>query len=534
LTILSPQEILALAESLHPLERKVMALFKEGISLSEQQLLEGDPTLQPSQLSMALGWLQTKEILAIESERHEEWVSLTTRGTTYADAKNPALQILDEIDQKGPTPLKDLGLGLESNERSEIIGALKKENVISIQKGGIVQRDRSDTPQEFIQLQNVIVSLAKLNQEVRLDTLTLEDQDVIQLHHRKRSKSKGIFRVDERVIRQYIPTEHFGPIDEKLDKASSEEIGVLTPQMLKDGSWRGKSFRKYNIDLLPPRIGSGRRHPYQVFLNQVREKLVSMGFSEMQGPMIESEFWNMDALYMPQFHPAREIHDVYFVKGSLHDKTIPKELVDRVASTHESGIPSGVTTSELPDRPPPAVGGWGYKFDKERTRRLILRSQGTAVSSRTLANKPNIPGKYFSIARCFRYDQVDATHAPDFFQVEGIVLGPEIHFRTLLGLLTLFAKEVALAAEVKFLPAYFPFTEPSVEMHVAHPTLGWMELGGAGLFRPEVTQPLGVDVPVIAWGLGLDRLAMMALKINDIRDLFSTDLGLIREKQLPR
>ena len=176
--------------------------------------------------------------------------------------------------------------------------------------------------------------------------------------------------------------------------------------------------------------------------------------------------------------------------------------------------------------------GWGYAFDPMRTRRLILRSQGTAVSARTLAKKPNIPGKYFSIARCFRYDQVDATHAPDFYQIEGIVLGKDINFRTLLGLLHLFAREVAQAQESKFLPAYFPFTEPSVELHVRHPRLGWMELGGAGLFRPEVTQPLGVDVPVIAWGLGLDRMAMVALEIHDIRNLFSADLEMIRSKRV--
>ena len=151
-----------------------------------------------------------------------------------------------------------------------------------------------------------------------------------------------------------------------------------------------------------------------------------------------------------------------------------------------------------------------------------------AFIARTLASGASVPGKYFSIARCFRYDQVDATHATDFFQVEGIVLGSDINFRTLLGLLNLFAREVAQAKEVKFLPAYFPFTEPSVEMHVRHPKLGWMELGGAGLFRPEVTTPLGVSVPVIAWGLGLDRMAMVALGIHDIRDLFSADLEFIR------
>ncbi|WDT78997.1 MAG: phenylalanine--tRNA ligase subunit alpha [Candidatus Manganitrophus sp.] len=277
-----------------------------------------------------------------------------------------------------------------------------------------------------------------------------------------------------------------------------------------------EKFRKYNIQLPPPRIVGGRKHPYRSFLDQVKQKFISMGFEEMRGPLVESEFWDMDALYMPQFHPAREIHDVYFVEGI--DKRIPEKVVARVADAHRNG---GETGSR----------GWRYPFDVQRTRRLVLRSQGTAVSARTLGGKPKIPGKYFSIARCFRYDQVDATHAPDFFQVEGIVLGQEIHFRTLLGLLTLFAKEVARAEEIKFLPAYFPFTEPSVEMHVRHPKLGWMELGGAGLFRPEVTKPLGVDVPVIAWGLGLDRMAMVALGISDIRDLFSPDLGLIREKR---
>ena len=157
----------------------------------------------------------------------------------------------------------------------------------------------------------------------------------------------------------------------------------------------------------------------------------------------------------------------------------------------------------------------------------MLRSQGTAVSARTLASAPTVPGKYFSIARCFRYDQVDATHATDFFQVEGIVLGEDINFRTLLGLLNLFAREVARRF-VAYSVAAVPVTEPSVVLHVRHPRLGWMELGGAGLFRSEVTLPLGVNVPVIAWGLGLDRMAMVALGIHDIRELFTDNLELIR------
>jgi phenylalanyl-tRNA synthetase alpha chain len=170
---------------------------------------------------------------------------------------------------------------------------------------------------------------------------------------------------------------------------------------------------------------------------------------------------------MPQFHPARAIHDVYFVKNPQKARTIPEPFLSQVAQVHQDGGTSGSK-------------GWKYQYDRERAKRLVLRSQGTAVSARTLAKNPPVPGKFFSIARCFRYDNVDATHATDFFQVEGIVLGSDINFRTLLGLLQLFAREMAQAKEIRFFPAYFPFTEPSVELHVRHPKLGWMELGEPG------------------------------------------------------
>jgi len=325
--------------------------------------------------------------------------------------------------------------------------------------------------------------------------------------HEKKSKRLALTALGQDLIGRLTP-----------ERVGAEEIAQLTPELLKDGAWQGKSFRKYNIGLKPSRTAAGRKHPYREFLDGVKTKLVSMGFEEMRGPLVASEFWNSDALFMPQFHPARDIHDVYFVDHPKSVKSLPDPYAAQVAQTHETGWKTGSR-------------GWRYAFEIERAKRLVLRSQGTSVSARTLASSPKIPGKYFSIARCFRYDLVDATHAPDFFQVEGIALGESITFRTLLGLLKLFATEMAHATEVKYLPAYFPYTEPSVEMHVRHPKLGWMELGGAGLFRPEVTLPLGVKAPVIAWGLGLDRMAMVALGLGDIRDLFSSDLDLIRTKR---
>ena len=282
--------------------------------------------------------------------------------------------------------------------------------------------------------------------------------------------------------------------------------------MLKQGTWKNKKFRSYNIALNPPRQSIGRKHPYKEFLDFVKYKFIGMGFEEMRGPLVENEFWDMDALFMPQFHPARNIHDVYFVKEPTvmhgHRRALCKAgrgsaQGRRQDRFHRLALSLRRRTCKTADPPEPGHGRVGAH-----------PGVGTEV-----------PGKYFSIARCFRYDAVDATHAPDFYQVEGIVLGEDINFKTLLGLLKLFGQEIAKAGEFQFRPAYFPFTEPSVELHVKHPELGWMELGGAGIFRPEVTKPLGVDVPVIAWGLGLDRMAMVALGIKDIRDLFSQGSG---------
>jgi phenylalanyl-tRNA synthetase alpha chain len=295
---------------------------------------------------------------------------------------------------------------------------------------------------------------------------------------------------------------------------TGEEIGKLTPAMLQDGSWKRGGFRAYNLGVQPARVLVGRRNPYASFLETVKDKLVSLGFEEFDGSIVETEFWNSDALFMPQFHSARDIHDVYYVKEPSLAKSIEEPYLSAVAGVHENG---GSTQSR----------GWGYSFDRDFTRRLILRSQGTVLSARQLP-KAKVPGKYFGIARCFRYDQVDATHLSDFYQTEGIVLGEDVNLRTLLGFLEMFAVEVAGATDVKYVPGYFPFTEPSVEVHIKHPVLGWFELGGSGIFRPEVTEPLGVKVPVLAWGLGIDRMALMALGLNDLRELFSPDLDKVR------
>lgn len=307
---------------------------------------------------------------------------------------------------------------------------------------------------------------------------------------------------------------------EEARKLAGQEVTFLTPEIIKTGTWEKVRFRPYNVEAVGPKRYPGKRQPYVQFLLEVRQKLVELGFKEMVGPIIETEFWNFDALFQPQNHPARDWAQTYSLKSPKLGELPSQKIVNAVRDAHEKGI-AGST-------------GWQYKWDPRRAMQLMPRAHGTAVSARTLAAGPNIPGKYFSISRCFRPDVIDVTHGVEFNQAEGIVIDESLNFKTLLGILKMFATEIAGAEKVKFLPDYYPFTECSVQLSAKHPELGWIELGGSGIFRDELTYPLGVKVPVLAWGLGIDRLAMFKLNISDIREMFTKDLNWLRKQPIVR
>jgi phenylalanyl-tRNA synthetase alpha chain len=297
------------------------------------------------------------------------------------------------------------------------------------------------------------------------------------------------------------------------------DIAQLTPEMLKTGGWKGRNFRKYDVGAPAPKFYPGKKQPYVQFIEQIRERLMGLGFQEMNGPVVENYFWNCDALFMPQDHPARGIHDVLLLKNPSSGSLPDENLVAKVKATHEGGW---VTESK----------GWGGVWTREEAAKLIMRSQGTAVSARTMYENGDKPAKFFMIDRTFRSDIIDAKHLTEFDQCEGIVVGENLTFKHLLGFLKEIA-EIIGAKDVKFKPSYFPFTEPSVEMYVKYPKFGWVEIGGAGLMRPEVLKPLGIEKSqVLAWGLGIGRLAMLKLGIDDIRTLYSDDLGWLRNTPL--
>ncbi len=307
----------------------------------------------------------------------------------------------------------------------------------------------------------------------------------------------------------------------EVKKDITNEIAQLTPDIIKEEEWKRLPFKKYDIQAPAPKVYPGKKQPYVQFIEDIREKLIGLGFQEMRGPLVETFFWNTDALFMPFDHPARGIHDVLLLKNPTKGNLPDENLVAKVKATHEGGW---ITESS----------GWGGIWDKEEASKLLMRSQGTAVSARTLFQNKDNPAKYFLIDRVFRHDILDAKHLMEFDHCEGIVVGEGLTFRHLLG----FLKEIADAVgvkEVRFKPSYFSFTEPSVELYVNYPKLGWIEAGGAGMFRPEVLKPLGVEKSqVLAWGLGIGRLAMIKLAIEDIRMLYSDNLEWLRELPLVR
>jgi phenylalanyl-tRNA synthetase alpha chain len=505
-----------LIKTLHPLEVRLLLHFNAGEEITPQ-LVQDELGYKLGQCNQAFSWLSAKDLLVETDRRRRMEYSITELGREYRRKGTPEQRIVSLLEEDGPLPLPEIAgrLGLENRDVGSAYGALSKEGILTMDEDkrvSMVGGGKGGSAKAVAEL----LALFDEQETIGEEELNAAQAELMAGMARKRGAERGLFRGIEREEVRYRLGPEAAVLRRELERSgvTGEELGVIGPETLRSGAWRRGVFRSYNIQLPPQRVQAGRKNPYVEFLEDLKDKLVALGFEEFDGPLLETEFWNCDALFMPQFHAARDIHDVYYLKNPTHARAIEQPYLDQVAAAHEDGWCTGSL-------------GWRYPFDRDFTRRLILRSQGTVLSAKTLT-RARVPGRYFGVVRCFRYDKVDATHLADFYQTEGIALGENVNLKTLLGLLKMFAVEVAGAKEFKFVPGYFPFTEPSVEIHIRHPQLGWFELGGSGIFRPEVTRPLGVEVPVLAWGLGIDRMALVALGLNDLRDLFTPDLEQVR------
>lgn len=444
----------------------------------------------------ALAWLVEKGLVEMSEEKKNNAV-LTSEGRNVLERGLPELRMLKVLEGlKGRGWLEEIGreAGLEGKELNVALGIAKKNAWVTIFKEKGIEL-------ELTGLEKDALKGGYAQQEVlsKVGEVGFEGLD--------KDEKKALGELTSRGLVENVEVVERGFTINKLGK----EVLAQVPKV--------SGERSYNVRGKVPEIFIGKRQPYIQFLSTMRKKLLSMGFQEMETNLVELEFYNFDVLFQPQNHPARSWSDTYALKNPTKGKIDNRSALKKVKEAHETG---GVTDSK----------GWGYKWLEGVAASLMPCAHGTAASARQLVKGVKEPGKYFAIARCYRPDVPDATHLSEFNQMEGFIVDESFNFTHLLGMLKQFAIEIAGAEDVRFYPDYYPFTEPSVQLSAKHPQLGWVEFGGAGIFRPEITQQLGIKGKCLAWGLGIDRLAMFRLGINDIRELFSQNIDWLRKEKL--
>ena len=387
--------------------------------------------------------------------------------------------------------------GFERHEVGPGIGLLKSLGV-SIEKGIFTFDNGQEITERISDRIDFIESLSK-------EKINYESLDGELVKHF--SGRKNLINIEEITVREWKLTEKgINLPDKELDEI--ELIGEITTEFLQTDGWENARYKEFDINADTPIPVGGRPHPMQSLIERIRSVFLEMGFSEIEGDYVQSAGWNMDALFIPQSHPARTMQDTFYLEEP-EKIDIPDEMLDLWASVHENGHDTGSL-------------GWGSKFDREEAKKGLLRTHTTVNTVKFIAENPEKPSRVFGIGRVFRQETIDRTHLPEFHQIEGIIHEPNASLPMLISTLKTFYSKMGYP-DVRVRPAYFPYTEPSVEVEV-YWRGKWLELGGAGIFRPEVTEPLGSEWPVCAWGMGLERLAMLVLELDDIRELYQPDL----------
>lgn len=491
-------------------EKKVLLTLKKlkGKASPEDILKNGDCD-QEVEVMNASSWLQSKKLVTIEGHISTVY-SLGKDGRRFLEKGLPEKRALKALfEKKEMVSLKDLAGHLEKNEIPIAIGWLKKNGWATIKK-------EKETVLEITEKGKKAFPVTSEDEKI---LQLLKENDYIEVDKNKIKSllsRKNVIR-EKDIISSTVNLTNDGKKMLERGFELIDEISQVTSSIIKNSEWKIKVIRPYDIHAFAPAVYGGKPHPLVDLISRIRKIFLEMGFQEIEGDFVESCFWNMDVLFIPQDHPAREMQDTLYCKRPSKIKIDEKKLVDEIAKVHENG---GSTSSS----------GWGYEFSKSEGERALLRTHTTVNTIRYLYNNPEPPSKVFSIGRVFRKESIDATHLPEFYQIEGIVHEEDTNFRQLIGVLKEFYKRMGFE-KIRFRPGYFPYTEPSMEVEVFW-NGEWMELGGSGIFRPEVTEPVGIKNPVLAWGLGLERLAMLKFDVTDIRSLYISDLDWLRKKSL--
>jgi len=462
-------------------EKKLLAAL-ENVKKTDAAQLASETGATPEAVVQWAYLLQQKGLATVERVT-EKGLTMTGEGENYAREGLPETQLLRLITD---------GITVDDLKKHAAFrigfGQLRKKGLIKVEGNSVFKTPGSTTDAD----------------EAALRTPSSDDQKTKELIRR------GILQESETIRYSIaITAEGHNLVKKGLDLRG--ETGTLTRDQIISGEWRNLNLRRYDVTKLPKKIYPGKIHPYQRIIAEMREILLEMGFTELYGGIVQQSFWNFDALFQPQDHPAREMQDTFYLRETI---ALPKGW-EKVKAMHISG---GETSST----------GWGGVWKEEKAEQCVLRTHTTSLSIQHLALNRTPPVKAFAVGRVYRRETIDTTHLAEFEQLEGIVMDEDVTFGNLLGILREFYNRMGFES-VRFKPSYYPYTEPSLDAEVYVDGIGWIEMGGAGIFREEVTAPFGITCPVLAWGLGVSRIAMLRLGLKDLRLLHRSDVAFLRE-----
>ncbi|OED30042.1 phenylalanine--tRNA ligase subunit alpha [Methanosphaera sp. WGK6] len=504
---------------LHVYEKKLLNALSKDVNLTPEEIAEVEE-MPVKAVTSAAGMLESKDIITVNKNAIES-ISLSDEGIDYAINGLPEHKILQALQEFSKEGKLEVTMD-EVMEKAEVsrpqmnfsIGILMRHHWAKMNNGKLMITDEGKSA-DLSELPQVKFLKYLLEHKEVLNEAIPEEFNNVRKEFKKR---KELF---DKTTRQEFSFNLNQKGTDILKKGFTikNDATQLTHEQLKEGTWKDLHYRGYDIHASAPKNFPGKIHPLQQTIEEIRSIFIDMGFDEAKGTILESAFWNFDMLFQPQDHAAREMQDTFYVSNPSQAKLPNKELVEQTRAEHEHGGNTGST-------------GWNYKWDEDIAKQMVLRTHTTGLSVRHLSeNQP--PLKMFSVGRVFRRETINYKHLPEFHQVEGIVAGEDMSFKNLLGILKEFYRK--LGFKVRFRPAYFPYTYLSIESEIYVPEKkSWMELGGSGMFRPEVLEPLGIETQVAAFGLGIERLAMMRYGIEDIRMLYQSDIGWLRELPVTR
>ena len=463
-----------MSQVLHDIEKKIIDSLQKKSDQTPEQLSESTE-LSIDQIRRGIEWLRLKEFAKV-NESSKVTISLGKNGIDSFKNGLPERKLMNLI-KEGPKSFDQIRETLSGAGFNAAIANAKKNGWVKIEKtdsgSEISTKEKPvETPEEklILLIGEKSISEEQIENKLALKFLLQRPDYVIQ----NTEKSK-IISLTEKASQIDTTLSDAGAIDVEADAAL---------------------------------VYAARTHPLKDTIDEIREIFVKLGFSEIQGTLTQSSFWNFDALFTPQDHPARELQDTFYIENQKSEKHATPTQIKQVSKSHSQN--------------------WHYDWKLSESQKMVLRTHTTCVTIKYLAEQKPDEARIFSLGRVFRNEKVSYKHLVEFNQIEGIVIGNNTTLRDLMGIQKEFYKQLGLT-KIKFWPTFFPYTEPSLQTMVYNEKLGkWIELFGMGIFRPEVTKPLGIDKPVLAWGGGIERIAMLKYELDDVREFYNNNLNWLR------